>query len=128
MAQRLMDNPDVQAPGGDGGRTSRGGGVRIRAAGKLNLSLVVLGRRGDGYHELDTVMGTVGLYDELLIRGWGRVWGAWGVEQESRRTGEQYRGRMPAARGDRVSVRGGRGAGGGGEPGGAGGGAVAGGG
>ena len=65
-----------------------GGGVRIRAAGKLNLSLVVLGRRGDGYHELDTVMGTVGLYDELLIRGWGASVGGVGRgagEQENRR-------------------------------------------
>ncbi len=34
---------------------------------KLNLHLSVLGRRPDGYHELETVMVAVGLYDTLLF-------------------------------------------------------------
>lgn len=32
---------------------------------KLNLSLEILGRRPDGYHEIETVMVSIGLYDSL---------------------------------------------------------------
>ena len=41
--------------------------VRAVAPAKLNLSLAVLGRRGDGYHEIDSLVATVGLADELEI-------------------------------------------------------------
>src|SRR5262245_22304394 len=34
---------------------------------KLNLHLDVLGRRPDGFHELETVMVSVGLYDTLTF-------------------------------------------------------------
>lgn len=44
------------------------GGMRVRAAAKLNLMLSVLGRRDDGFHELDSIIAKVTLYDELLIR------------------------------------------------------------
>jgi 4-diphosphocytidyl-2-C-methyl-D-erythritol kinase len=43
------------------------GGVEIFAPAKLNLFLEVLGRRPDGYHEIETVMVAVGLYDTLTI-------------------------------------------------------------
>ena len=39
--------------------------VVVGAPAKLNLFLEVLGRRTDGYHELETLMVTVGLYDTL---------------------------------------------------------------
>ena len=39
----------------------------VKAPAKLNLFLEVLGERGDGYHELETVMQTVTLYDELTL-------------------------------------------------------------
>lgn len=39
----------------------------IRAYAKINLTLDVLGRRSDGYHELATVMQTVDLYDTLCL-------------------------------------------------------------
>lgn len=39
--------------------------VRVRAYAKINLTLEVLGRRDDGYHDLRTVMQTVSLADEL---------------------------------------------------------------
>ena len=41
--------------------------VTERARGKINLSLAVLGKRPDGYHELDTVMHTVTLADTVEI-------------------------------------------------------------
>jgi 4-diphosphocytidyl-2-C-methyl-D-erythritol kinase len=41
--------------------------IQELAPAKLNLSLEVLGRRPDGYHELATVFQTVGLYDELTF-------------------------------------------------------------
>src|SRR6516225_7383014 len=39
--------------------------VTVFAPAKLNLFLNVLGKRSDGYHELETLMVTVGLYDTL---------------------------------------------------------------
>ncbi len=44
------------------------GGVTCRAPAKLNLFLEVLGKRTDGYHELETLMVTVDLHDTLTIR------------------------------------------------------------
>ena len=35
---------------------------------KVNLRLEVLGKRADGYHELDTVLATLGLVDRLEVR------------------------------------------------------------
>lgn len=39
-----------------------------RAYAKLNLTLDVLGQRGDGYHEMRMIMLSVSLYDEIGIR------------------------------------------------------------
>ena len=44
------------------------GGVEVLAPAKLNLFLEVLGRRSDGYHEIETVMVAVNLYDTLNFR------------------------------------------------------------
>lgn len=41
--------------------------VTLAAPAKLNLSLQVLGKRPDGYHELETLMVSVDLYDTLRI-------------------------------------------------------------
>ena len=43
------------------------GGLRVRCPAKINLGLWILGRRPDGYHEIDTVMQTVELEDELHL-------------------------------------------------------------
>ena len=44
--------------------------MQIEAYAKLNLSLEVLGKRVDGYHEIKTVMQTISLADLLEIEHW----------------------------------------------------------
>jgi 4-diphosphocytidyl-2-C-methyl-D-erythritol kinase len=44
-----------------------GSAVRVHAYAKINLTLEILGRREDGYHNLRTVMQTVSLADELTL-------------------------------------------------------------
>ncbi len=41
--------------------------IRIAAHAKINLTLAVLGRRADGYHELDTIMHAISLADTVEI-------------------------------------------------------------
>jgi 4-diphosphocytidyl-2-C-methyl-D-erythritol kinase len=41
--------------------------LQLRAPAKLNLTLEVLGRRGDGFHEVRGVMQTIGLYDNVQV-------------------------------------------------------------
>lgn len=43
-------------------------GVRVRTPAKVNLFLEVMSRRPDGYHDLATLMLTVGLFDSLVLR------------------------------------------------------------
>ena len=46
-----------------------------KAYAKLNLTLDVLGKREDGYHDLKSVMQTVSLYDDITISiGTGKPW------------------------------------------------------
>ncbi len=44
-----------------------GEGVLVRAPAKLNLSLLIAGKRPDGYHEIETVMAKIDWYDEIRI-------------------------------------------------------------
>lgn len=41
--------------------------MKIKANAKVNLSLMILGKREDGYHTIDTVMHSVSLYDQIEI-------------------------------------------------------------
>lgn len=41
--------------------------IKVLAPAKINLSLDVTGKRPDGYHNIETVMQTVDLYDEITI-------------------------------------------------------------
>lgn len=43
------------------------GTLRVRCPAKINLGLWILGRRPDGYHEIDTILQTVAHEDELLL-------------------------------------------------------------
>ena len=45
-----------------------GGFVKVHANAKINLFLDVLGKRADGYHNIFTVMQSINLYDDLIIR------------------------------------------------------------
>lgn len=42
--------------------------LRIRAYAKINLFLNVVGKRDDGYHNLETVFQSIDLYDEIILR------------------------------------------------------------
>jgi len=42
--------------------------IFLRPRAKINIALDVIEKRADGYHELDTIMQTVSLHDELFIK------------------------------------------------------------
>ena len=42
--------------------------IKIRAHAKINLSLDVVGKRENGYHDLCMVMQSIRLYDEIILR------------------------------------------------------------
>ncbi len=41
--------------------------IRLKAYGKVNIGLDVIGKKADGYHEVKMVMQTIGIYDEIHI-------------------------------------------------------------
>jgi 4-diphosphocytidyl-2-C-methyl-D-erythritol kinase len=42
-------------------------GIRVRCPAKVNLGLWILGRRPDGYHEIDTFLQAISLEDEITL-------------------------------------------------------------
>lgn len=46
--------------------------THLRAYGKINLGLDVVRKRPDGYHDLDMIMQTVGIYDDVVIKTTGK--------------------------------------------------------
>ena len=44
-----------------------GGRAMARSYAKINLTLDVLGKRPDGYHDVEMIMQTVSLYDLVLV-------------------------------------------------------------
>lgn len=56
-------------PAGEGGAVARADALTAGelAPGKVNLGLAVLTRRGDGYHELETLFARIDLADELTL-------------------------------------------------------------
>lgn len=47
---------------------STAAGLEVLAPAKLNLFLEVLGKRDDGFHEIETLMYPIGLYDTLVVQ------------------------------------------------------------
>jgi len=45
-----------------------GNGLLVRAPAKLNLGLLIAGKRPDGFHEIETIMAKINWFDEILIR------------------------------------------------------------
>ena len=43
-------------------------GLKILSPAKINLFLEVLGKRKDGFHEIESVMQTVSLFDTLYLQ------------------------------------------------------------
>jgi len=43
-------------------------GLLVRAPAKINLSLLIAGKRPDGFHEIETIMAKINYCDELLIQ------------------------------------------------------------
>jgi 4-diphosphocytidyl-2-C-methyl-D-erythritol kinase len=43
-------------------------GLLVRAPGKINLSLLVKGKRADGYHDIESIMAKIDWFDEILIQ------------------------------------------------------------
>ena len=41
--------------------------LRVRCPAKINLGLWILGKRADGYHEIDTILQTIALEDEITL-------------------------------------------------------------
>jgi 4-diphosphocytidyl-2-C-methyl-D-erythritol kinase len=44
-----------------------GSSLRVRAPAKINLSLLIAGKRPDDYHEIETLMAKIDWHDEILI-------------------------------------------------------------
>ncbi len=42
--------------------------IRLKARGKVNIGLDILGKREDGYHEMDMIMQTLSIYDEIRMK------------------------------------------------------------
>ena len=45
----------------------RGTGLLVRAPAKINLTLLIAGKRPDGFHDIETLMVKITYYDEILI-------------------------------------------------------------
>jgi len=50
-----------------------GNGLLVLAPAKINLSLLIAGERDDGFHEIETIIAKVNLFDEVLIERRGRA-------------------------------------------------------
>jgi len=48
--------------------TTVGDGLLLLAPAKINLSLLISGKRPDGFHEIETIMAKIDWYDEILIQ------------------------------------------------------------
>lgn len=47
--------------------------IQLKAYGKINLGLDVIRKRADGYHDLEMIMQSVGVYDDIIITKTGEA-------------------------------------------------------
>jgi 4-diphosphocytidyl-2-C-methyl-D-erythritol kinase len=50
-----------------------GDGLLVLAPAKINLTLLIAGKRPDGFHEIETIMAKVNFYDEILIEKGSKI-------------------------------------------------------
>ncbi len=96
----------------DGATERRGGGagawrssLTLPAHAKVNLGLAVIARRGDGYHEVETVMARIGLADELTLEVVEAARGAERVDLVTELGPDLPAGTALGAKGDNLAVR-----------------------
>ena len=68
MAEVTVNPDNLICRAGDECRTVADGAAVWLAPAKLNLTLRVLGRRDDGYHQIESIVAKVTLYDQLTFR------------------------------------------------------------
>jgi 4-diphosphocytidyl-2-C-methyl-D-erythritol kinase len=70
-------------------------GIEVAAPAKVNLFFEVLNRRDDGYHEIETLMAPIGLYDTLILEdqpaGDVAMTARWAIGNRKQRGGEAQR-------------------------------------
>ena len=45
--------------------------MKLKSYAKINLTLDILGRRKDGYHELSTIFQQINFYDDIILENDG---------------------------------------------------------
>ena len=65
MVDRMATSVKITIGGVEMIARCQGGSVLIQAAAKINLFLEVLARRSDGFHEIETLIAPITLFDSL---------------------------------------------------------------
>jgi 4-diphosphocytidyl-2-C-methyl-D-erythritol kinase len=68
MVLRLFEEPLVNGNSFDSCRPNQAPPIFIRAPAKLNLHLRIVGRRGDGYHLLESLFWPINFCDEIFLK------------------------------------------------------------
>ena len=63
----LTNHPITQSADADSSLYQREPVVTVKAPAKINLTLDIVGKRPDGYHDVAMVMQTVSLYDTVTV-------------------------------------------------------------
>ena len=80
--------------------------IELKALGKINLGLDVLGRRENGYHDVRMVMQTIYLYDQITIKKRRKSGITFRSDPEIAEAGRNLSGRYEQPSGTSVFLRG----------------------